>query len=223
MCRNGDVVFIGSPPLAWKVSSGMDRSIPQRLRLLLLLLLALALSGCGANPGAAAPPEAATVSVDALPEGLGRGYPLAAPVDGDANTGLEVGEHAPNFRLTLDDGRALSLHDLAGRPVLINFWATWCGPCRIEMPELVRTAEATPELVILAVNVQEELEQIEAFAGDFQMTMPIPRDAQGEIRNLYQVRGMPTSYFIDREGIIRAVWAGALSPNRLEELLGQIL
>jgi thiol-disulfide isomerase/thioredoxin len=191
--------------------------------LLLWLFLTLALAGCGANAGSAALPEVATIGVDTLPEGLGRGYPLAATVDGDAGMGIGIGEQAPNFRLTLDDGRSLSLHDLAGRPVLINFWATWCGPCRIEMPELVRTAAATPELVILAVNVQEELEQIEAFAGDFQMTMPIPRDEQGDIQNLYQVRGMPTSYFIDRDGVIRAVWAGVLTPNRLEELLDQIL
>ncbi|HXF61765.1 MAG TPA: TlpA disulfide reductase family protein [Caldilineaceae bacterium] len=188
-----------------------------------MALIALALlSGCGAERTSASIVSAATVTLDELPSGLGRGYPIALPIESN-DTGIGIGDRAPNFRLTLDDGRTLTLHDLAGRPILINFWATWCGPCRIEMPEILRAARETPELVVLAVNVEEELEPIQAFAADFEMDVVIPRDQDGDVRTLYQVRGMPMSYFIDRNGVIRAVWAGVLTPSRLEELLNQIL
>lgn len=182
----------------------------------------LILAACGRTP-ATSPVPTPSVQIDALPDGLGRGYPLGSVAGGNEETGIAVGKRAPNFRLTLDDGRALTLHDLKGRPVLINFWATWCGPCRLEMPEIVRTAQATPELVVLAVNVQEQRPQIEAFAKDFEMEMPIVRDEAGDVQNLYQVRGMPTTYFVDGNGVVRAVWAGVLTPSRLAELLDEIM
>jgi thiol-disulfide isomerase/thioredoxin len=106
--------------------------------------------------------------------------------------------------------------------VLINFWATWCGPCRLEMPELVTTANNHAELIVLAVNVQEELPQIQAFAEDFAMTMPIVRDTDGALRQKYGVRGMPTSIFIDKEGKIAAVWSGLLTKKVLNKFLTEI-
>jgi thiol-disulfide isomerase/thioredoxin len=200
---------------------GTSKGLARPLLSIALIALIL-LAGCGSERTRVSSVTAPTVSVDETPAGLGRGYPLASPADG-GDTGIGIGDRAPNFRLTLDDGRAMTLHDLAGRPVLINFWATWCGPCRIEMPEILRTAEERPELVVLAVNVEEELEPIQAFAADFQMEVVIPRDEEGDVRTLYQVRGMPMSYFIDRNGVIRAVWAGVLTPDRLDELLAEIL
>lgn len=204
-----------------KRRNSLSRHLNRLLPLVLLIALAV-LSGCGSNRNSAAAGIAPTVTLDEMPSGLGRGYPIATPANND-DTGIGIGDRAPNFRLTLDDGRTMTLHDMEGRPILINFWATWCGPCRIEMPEILRTANETPELVVLAVNVQEDLEPIQAFAADFDMAVVIPRDQDGDIRTLYQVRGMPMSYFIDRNGVIRAVWAGVLTPARLEELLNQIL
>lgn len=201
--------------------NSLPRNLNRLLPLVLLIALAV-LSGCGSNRNTASIASAATVTLDELPSGLGRGYPIASPANSD-DTGIGIGDRAPNFHLTLDDGRTLTLHDMAGRPILINFWATWCGPCRIEMPEILRAARETPGLVVLAVNVEEDLEPIQAFAADFDMDVVIPRDQEGDVRTLYQVRGMPMSYFIDRNGVIRAVWAGVLTPARLEELLNQIL
>lgn len=190
------------------------------VRIVLMVALLAVLAACGRD---APPVVTSNMQIDDLPEGLGRGYPLGAVAGGNENTSIAIGERAPNFSLTLEDGRTVTLHDLRGRPVMINFWATWCGPCRIEMPEIIETAHETPELVVLAVNVQEDLSLIEPFAKDFEMNVPIVRDASGDIQNLYQIRGMPTTYFVDKQGTVRAVWAGVLTPDRLDTLLDEIL
>jgi cytochrome c biogenesis protein CcmG, thiol:disulfide interchange protein DsbE len=166
---------------------------------------------------------ARTLAFDELPIGLGRGYLVAGLDETESNQGtLQPGELAPNFHLLDTEGRHLSLQDLQGRPVLLNFWATWCGPCRLEMPELVAAAQNNEDLVVLAINVQEELEQIQAFAEDFQMNMPIVRDTNGDLKQLYGVTGMPTSVFIDREGKIANVWPGILNKKRLHQYLTTI-
>lgn len=193
--------------------------LPQlRYTLSLGLLVGLLLAGCGAGSPTTA--GASTLTVEELPIGLGRGYLVAGLDDiNNRDTGLQYGEQAPNFRLHSDDGRHLSLADLQGRPVLINFWATWCTPCRLEMPDIVKAATNHPQLVILAVNVQEELDQIQPFAEEFQMTIPIVRDAAGNLRQAYEVRGMPTSVFIDKDGKIATVWSGLLTAELLEKFV----
>ena len=208
------------------VAKSKPRYIPVTRRTVLAgaaaLPLAWALAACASPTVASAPLP--SIPLDDFPAGLGRGYPVAS-LDGVGrdNTFRGPGHPAPNFRLQLADGTGLYLNDLHGRPVLINFWATWCGPCRLEMPDIVHQSNINDDLVVLAVNVQEELPPVEAFAADFRMNMPIPLDTAGQVRDLYAVRGMPTSVFIDRAGIIQSVWPGALSPRKLSELLAGIL
>ncbi|MEZ4615240.1 MAG: TlpA disulfide reductase family protein [Caldilineaceae bacterium] len=158
-----------------------------------------------------------------LPPGIGRGYPVVSfsGIDNDA-AGLTQSDPAPNFHMVLPDGKYLTLADLRGRPVLINFWATWCGPCRLEMPEIVAEASRNEELVVLAVNVQEELTQLQPFTEDFQMIMPVIQDSKAELRQLYEVTGMPTSVFIDRDGNIAAIWRGILTGPALHDFLAAI-
>lgn len=199
-------------------SNGRWRAV----RFIMMAVAVLILASCGSHQGADPVPTPSMLFGE-LPGGLGRGFPLGAAAGGNEDTGIAIGKRAPNFSMTLDDGRTITLHDLKGRPVMINFWATWCGPCRIEMPEIVRTAQSTPELAVLAVNVQEQLPLVQSFAEDFAMDLPIIRDEEGSIQNLYQIRGMPTTYFVDKNGAIRAVWAGVLTPARLAELLDQIM
>jgi thiol-disulfide isomerase/thioredoxin len=201
---------------------------PRKVVTLNLLMAAmLLLTTCTAGRGSTAnelEAAASAITVDTLPEGLGRGFPIATVDDVDnRNTGVDTGELAPDFRLIFTDGRSLTLRDLQGRPVMLNFWATWCGPCRLEMPEIVQQSEAHGDLVVLAINVQEELEPIQAFTEDFHMSMPVVRDEAGGLRKLYQIRGMPTSVFINREGKIVKTWAGLLTPGLLAELLDDIL
>lgn len=185
------------------------------------LLVGLVVAGCGW--GGATAVEASNITIDELPIGLGRGY-LIAGLDGIDNddAGLQYGERAPNFRLQTDDGRHFNLADLQGRPVLINFWATWCPPCRREMPDIVQAATTHPQLVVLAVNVQEEQALVQAFAETFQMTIPVVRDAKGDVRDAYGVRGMPTSVFIDKKGRIATVWTGFLTPELLDKFVAGI-
>ena len=197
-------------------------------RLLLVLMLTLILSACtngqSANNEEVQPISASqsAITLDELPTGLGRGYPIARVIP-DSNATLVRGETAPDFRIQLTDGRALQLSDLQGSPVMINFWATWCGPCRLEMPEIISHAEDHPELIVLAVNTQEELELVQPFAEEFGMPMPVLLDDTGDIRKLYDVRGMPTTVFIDREGKLIQQWSGLLTSEMLTKLLGDIL
>lgn len=185
------------------------------------LSFAALLAGCGnAQPSAPLP----SVALETFPVGLGRGFPLGTLAGADnATTGINPGETAPNFRMQLNDDQGLYLSDLAGRPILINFWATWCGPCRLEMPEIVHHADTATDLLVIAINVQEEADTVAAFADDFSMNMPVVRDVDAEIRDLYQVRGMPTSIFIDRNGKVSTYHEGVMSPSKLQELLTPIL
>ncbi len=185
-----------------------------------LLLTVLCLGACGGN-GAAQEKQAITLAD--LPPGLGRGYP-AAQVDTAPAPGalLKQGEAAPDFAMVLDDGRYLRLSDLQGKPVVLNFWATWCGPCRLEMPELVKAAGADPDLVVLAADVQEARSPVENFATEFKMNLPIVLDKDGKVRSLYRVPGLPTTYFIDKTGKIASVVVGPLTPQVLADRLAEI-
>ncbi|MCC6456571.1 MAG: TlpA family protein disulfide reductase [Caldilineaceae bacterium] len=192
------------------------------LQATLSIPFAAILVACGSDSQTSA--RLPSVTLDTFPTGLGRGYPLGTLTGVDnSTTGINKGDVAPNFRLQLSDDQGLYLSDLAGHPILINFWATWCGPCRLEMPEIVSHANNDSDLVVLAINVQEQQEPIAAFAGDFNMTMPVVRDVDADIRDLYKVGGMPTSVFIDRQGKVVTYWMGVMSPNKLEELVAGIL
>jgi thiol-disulfide isomerase/thioredoxin len=182
-------------------------------------LVALGLAACTGSASPSLDPTQRAALAD-FPAGVGRGYP-AAVAEGAAAV-AEPGVPAPDFALALADGRHLRLSDLRGRPVVINFWATWCGPCRIEMPELLRAAEADPELVLLAVNLQEEMAAIIPFAEALGMTTPVVLDPAGEVADRFGVRGLPTTVFVGRDGNIHTTYAGILTPAALAERLAEI-
>lgn len=189
------------------------------LRWTLLLALFLFFSACGAE----GPNLTERIAPNELPSGIGRGFPVAS-VQGinNDNSSPTVGAMPPNFNMVLEDGRYLSLADLQGRPVLLNFWATWCGPCRLEMPEIVAESNRNDDLIVLAINVQEELPQLQPFAEDFAMTMPVVQDSDATLRQLYEVSGMPTSVFIDSDGHIDTIWRGILTAQSLQEFIDQL-
>lgn len=182
---------------------------------LLGLVLAL-LSACGAATPAAT--GGGTLPVISTP-----GSVIATGVVPSPAGGLAVGELAPDFVLTYADGNQVKLSDLRGRPVILNFWATWCGPCRLEMPDLVRVYQehAADGLVVIGVNFQEDAGRIEEFAEEFDITFPLVADA-GDIARAYQVRVMPSSYFIDKDGIVKTRWLGVLTPSVIEKNLAAI-
>lgn len=135
---------------------------------------------------------------------------------------------APDFSLQSITGETYTLSDLRGQAVVINLWATWCPPCRAEMPALQKMYEEYGDqgLVILAVNstVQDDAAAIAPFASEYGLTFPILLDGAGLATSAYQVRSLPSSYFIDRQGIVRKVIIGgpmseALLRTRIEDLL----
>ena len=141
---------------------------------------------------------------------------------------LAPGNPAPDFTLKTLDGGQITLSEYRGRPVLINFWATWCPPCRIEMPELVRTYEEHKDtgFTILAINLtfQDALQEIAAFVEEFKMTFPVLLDETGEVTTQkYRLLGLPMSVFVDRDGAIRRIQIGVMTADQIREFTAEIL
>ena len=136
-------------------------------------------------------------------------------------TGLRVGNRAPNFETTLLDGTPVSLEDFRGQTVLLNFWYTACPPCEIEMPEIQEAYEtyADQGFVVLAINREELPENITPFANDLNLTFPILLDVEGDIQAQYDIRGYPTTFVIDRDGIIRQWNPGFLTATQIQEFI----
>jgi cytochrome c biogenesis protein CcmG, thiol:disulfide interchange protein DsbE len=160
------------------------------------------------------------LALDQFPQVLGRGFPEVAAVPEGQR--VIVGEDAPDFSFVLADDHGTSLVDLTGKPVVINFWATWCGPCRQEMPDLVALHEENPDLIVLAVNLQEDLERVRPFAEEFAMTMPVILDTDGNIGRAYGVRGLPVTIFINSERKIASRWDGMLTAVILAERVSML-
>jgi len=139
--------------------------------------------------------------------------------------GPEVGQFAPDFEAsTLDGSRRVRLSDFRGHPVYLNFWATWCGPCKRELPDIARLKEAHPDLVVLGINRAEPPERARRFLEDlgfqadsspFTFSLADPSDV---LFPAYQGIGMPLSVFLDAQGRVVAVHNGLLTLEKMEEL-----
>ena len=127
-------------------------------------------------------------------------------------TAVKIGELAPEIDLPSLGGDQITLSKLQGHPIIVNFWATWCGPCRQEFPALVRKYKQYQEqgLVIVAVNTGDPNSDdgVLTFARNTLVNFPIVRDTDERAARMYNVRGLPTSIFIDRKGIVRDILVG---------------
>jgi cytochrome c biogenesis protein CcmG, thiol:disulfide interchange protein DsbE len=142
-------------------------------------------------------------------------------------TGL-IGKPAPDFELKTLDGKRYHLADLKGKPVLINVWASWCPPCRDEMPAIQAAYVRYKDkgLVVLGMDflVQDSLKDVKLFVDTLKLTFPILLDETGAVSgDRYGVRGLPTSFLIDRNGVIRRTKIGAMSPEEINRNILEIL
>jgi peroxiredoxin len=141
----------------------------------------------------------------------------------------EAGRAAPDFLLETPGGGELRLSDLQGQPVLVNFWATWCPPCRDEMPELVRAYDEHEDegLVIVGVNLQEPDGAVEGFASEFGVDFPLVIDRDAEVADAWRLggpfEGIPSSYLIDDRGVVQEIFYGPMDEDELGRALPGIL
>lgn len=185
----------------------MNFSQPIRTRLLSVFFLILGLIWIG---------------VSRVPLGTQLSESIAAP---------QTGFKAPDFSLNDMDGNSFRLSDLRGKVVLVNIWASWCPPCRAEMPAINRVYQQYKDqgFVVLAVDsaIQDTLANAKIFATENKLSFPILLDQQGLVTRLYQVQSLPSSFFINADGTIDEVVIGgpmaeALLVSRVEKLLREV-
>jgi len=154
--------------------------------------------------------------------------PSVVNTDGSNQVSPKEGFYAPDFSLELLGGGQVTLSDMRGKVVLVNLWASWCPPCRAEMPaiEKIYRTFKSQGLEILAVNMTNQDNEASAasFIQELGLTFPVLFDRSGDVGARYFLRGLPSSYFIDRKGIIRLVVVGgpmneALIQSKVQELL----
>src|SRR5690606_38767673 len=124
----------------------------------------------------------------------------------------------PDFTLTLLEGDTVSLADFRGRPVEVNFWATWCPPCVEELPAFQQVADEGGATV-LAINVGETSAEAAGFLRRHQINLPVALDPQGSMVSRYQVAVLPQTFFIDAGGVVRHVERGAMSYEEIMTVL----
>ncbi len=135
------------------------------------------------------------------------------------------GKPAPDFTLTALTGEELSLSDYAGQVVVVNFWATWCPPCKAEMPGINNYYEAHKGdgLMVLAVNAQEDAATVGRFIEASGFSFPILLDGDADAIQRYQVHSFPSTFVIDRQGTLQAIHTGLLSPEELDAYVAPLL
>jgi len=161
--------------------------------------------------------------------------PIVAAVPTKSSTGLigpavktvQAGDNAPDFELATLDGQTIKLSDLKGQPVLVNFWATWCGPCKEEMPLIVDAyaAHQAEGLRVLAIDTLafDDLDSVKKFVADYQMPFDILLDTDDSVGTGWNTLGLPSSYFIDKTGKVVSVRIGQMSAQQLIDSLKLIL
>ncbi|MBK8137506.1 MAG: TlpA family protein disulfide reductase [Chloroflexi bacterium] len=148
---------------------------------------------------------------------------LALPAEGRA-VAAEAGALAPPVVLTSSDGQTISLDELRGQVVVLNFWATWCAPCRVEMPELQKVSEKlTGQVTVLGINTGEPADQVRAWGDRYGLTFPLLLDTEGTAARDYRLRGQPTTVIVAPDGVIHAILYGPVDAASMEQTITSLL
>jgi len=158
----------------------------------------------------------------------GTGLPDASQYAGQETDGLRYaaspGELAPLFETVTVSGDGFSLQALRGRPVVLNFWATWCAPCRVEMPELQRVHDTFGDsAAIVGVNTGEDAGTVRSWAAERGISFPLALDEAGEVAALYQLRGQPTTFIFDADGLVQDIVYGPTTFDSLSRSLEALI
>ena len=146
-------------------------------------------------------------------------------IPGAKLSALREGAEAPDFELTALDGKTVKLSDYRGKKVILNFWATWCPPCKAEMPHMQNFYEENKDkgVEILAVNLtnmDKGVDEVQKFVKEYGLTFTIPLDEEGVAGTTYQAFTIPTSYILDENGVITKKIVGPMDENMMKELTG---
>lgn len=144
---------------------------------------------------------------------------------GEVKVGPLLGQEAPDFRLEDLDGEEVHLHALRGQPVYLNFWATWCPPCRWEMPFILSLQEDNPDVSVLAINVNEPVSKAREFLEKEDLRdLRTPMDLEGDVYELFQGGGgMPVNLFLDSEGMVCFRYRGAMTREMMDAALDKAI
>jgi peroxiredoxin len=179
---------------------------------ILLVVLMVALLASGEEPAEVSAPSAQPAAGGSAVIGV-----ESTLLDTGSEAPPQVGEVAPNFSYTLADGTTHQLADLRGKKVLINFWATWCPPCREEMPDIQQVSnDYGGNFVVLAISRDDGPEQIRDFAQEMGLTFPLIANTTGDVSTRYGARGLPMSYFVNTDGTISYRQIGFMTRDFIE-------
>lgn len=153
------------------------------------------------------------------------GCSLQHPLEGANQSQATVGKRAPDFTGTDLEGKPISLHDFRGHPVILNFWASWCGPCRAEQPGLSAVARSfeSKGLRVVGVTVRDNLDQAKIFRDEFHVSYPSVFDQAARLGYAFQVDAPPSSVFIDANGVVQYKETGGVGEDVLRRVLADKL
>ncbi len=200
----------------------------RELALTAVVVAAAVIAGVGLFTILRSEPDApAVASTEATSRAESAGAPAARPILDEAVRELDLvrpsrSKRAEDFTVALLRGEPLKLSEQRGKPVMINFWATWCGPCREEMPAMERLYRGHRErgFVLLAVSVDTDASLVRPFLEQHKLTFPVALDSKMSLANAYRVRALPSSYLVDRDGNLAAV---ALGPRAWDNRVAHAL
>ncbi|MCL5264286.1 MAG: TlpA family protein disulfide reductase [Chloroflexi bacterium] len=138
---------------------------------------------------------------------------------------LAGGKPVPDFTLRDLSGNLVSLSDFRGKPVLLNVWASWCPSCRGEMSDLEAfyNEYSSQGVVVVGVNASEDRGTVASYVSRQGLTFPVLLDTDGKVGNMYRVDGLPASFFIDKDGILRAMRVGAIAKRDMIQLMSRLI